>query len=46
MCTILGRGRRRHDQDGEDYEGSSRPSAPASLFDFLKSKIPAKEGKC
>ncbi|XP_071087007.1 tudor domain-containing protein 3-like isoform X2 [Haliotis cracherodii] len=39
-----GRGRRGRDRD-EDEEGgaSSRPSGPATLFDFLETKIPVKE---
>ncbi|XP_052279000.1 tudor domain-containing protein 3-like isoform X2 [Dreissena polymorpha] len=35
-----GRGRRGREEDEEVSELNSKPSAPASLFDFLKEKIP------
>ena len=41
-CVYTGRGRRgrgEEDEDGEDMH--SRPSAPATLFDFLTNKIPS-----
>ena len=43
-----GRGRRgRGKENGEEYEDSahSRPSGPATLFDFLETKIPVKDGE-
>ena len=47
QCYILlwgfaGRGRKnRGDEEGDDYSGQSRPSGPATIFDFLTDKIPA-----
>ena len=37
-----GRGRWRED---EEYDSMSKPSAPATLFDFLTTKMPAKGGR-
>ena len=44
---VVGRGRRdRGGADDESFDLPGRPSAPATLFDFLNTKIPAgKEGK-
>ncbi|GFR96842.1 tudor domain-containing protein 3 [Elysia marginata] len=40
------RGRRERDNDDDgDALIKTRPSGPATLFDFLETKIPAKEGK-
>lgn len=36
--------RRGRDQDDDDDSLSSRPSGPATLFDFLETKIPTKTG--
>ncbi|KAK7474270.1 hypothetical protein BaRGS_00034513 [Batillaria attramentaria] len=37
-----GGGRRGRDREEEEESGSSRPSGPATLFDFLETKIPSK----
>ena len=49
LMRVVGRGKRDRGAPGEDEQGydmPSRPSAPATLFDFLNTKIPeGKEGK-
>ena len=49
LMRVVGRGKRDREAPGEDEQGydmPSRPSAPATLFDFLNTKIPeGKEGK-
>lgn len=39
-----GPGRRGRERDEEEEAMSSRPSGPATLFDFLETKIPSKQG--
>ena len=51
MCLIVflfwfsGPGRMRKGRDNDMEEPVSRPSGPATLFDFLETKMPIKESK-